>query len=676
MDRERADAFTTLTQLLAKSPHHGFGTETAAIAQFLGELEALRKHGPLYQIKLETNSKVPKSAQKFVGEAQYAFDLRQRQSDLQSSLKKLIRSCDSEKNRHLPGARLLRNEADRWLEYLKHFQAANKSASLRIHLSPALDLPQELSQTWHSETGEVNLDLDLVLINDGQLPITSIAMLFPSNGDFQLTIKESGDAALSSDGLRLIELRSVIEVGESRVIKLCLKHTEEAKVDIRARYKCFPDPDRPNRESSFSFRLTAPAAIDKNALRNPYIPDVPLTIEWHWQELMKGGHQRLIADIAKDLQNTTAGRVYVIRGVKRTGKTSTLRCLLERMRRTPGYFPVYIDIYSWQLALREKGARIDGENLLYELADSALTEAEYAEPKLAEEPKQKLSADLQESACRMRYEQFEAFIRELSIALNNACVVFILDELDSWIEAREFEKDAQNLLEQMRRLAINMGERSAVIISHDWQGHNWQRTYNLAKLTPILLRRVDFLERADIKALCALTSPLPYTEVAIEFIWRATGGWPGLVQFVLYRLIEEAWRAIDINGDRKFLVDITITKKVISNILQSADDRPFLTYFLKSFDADEIKVLQTLAAAQLVRKDSYQIAGVRRSREEAFVYEGELPDEIISSRAFENALASLYSKQIIESVGEDHQGHHQCKLRVGLLAYPGALKLV
>lgn len=672
MNREPADAFTTLTQLLARSPHHGFGPAPAVIAQFYGELEALREHGPVYQIKLEASlNSLPQPARELMAQARRAFDLRQRESDMQRRLKELIRFCDSKKNHALPGAYLLRNEAKRWLEYLKYFQAANKSVSLRIHLSPSLDLPQELSQTWNSETGEVSLDLDLALINDGQLPITYVAMLFASNGKFKLIIKDTRDATLSSDGLRLIELKSVIEVGESRVVRLCLKHTEETEVNLRARYKCFPDPDRPNPESFFSFKLTAPMALDKNAWRNPYIPDVPLTIEWHWKELMKGEHRRSIADIVKDLQNLKVGRVYVIRGVKRTGKTSMLYCLQEEIRRTPGGFPVYIDVYSWQMALREKGAKIDGENLLYKLADAALAEAEYAEPKLAQEHKEKFTAALHECAYRMRYEQIEAFVGELTIALNNACVVFFLDELDSWIEAQEFEKDAQNLLEQIRRLAINLRGRFAAIISHDWQGQNWQRAYNNAKLTPSLWHRVKFLERTDVEALCALTSPLPYTETAMEFIWRATGGWPGLVQFVLYRLVEAAWRSTDSNGDGKFLVDITMAKKVISNILQSADDRPFLTYFFKSFDDDEIKVLQTLSAAQLIRKDSYQIESVRRSREEAFVYAGELPEEM-SARVFENALASLYGKQIIEAVGE---GHHQCKLRVGLLAYPGALKL-
>lgn len=671
ISRERADAFTTLIQLLAKSSHYGFGPAFDNIAQLYGELDALREHGPVYQIKLEANLKVPEPLQHLITEARHAFDLQQRQSEMQSRLKKLIEFCGSENNRYLPGASLLRNEAKRWLEYLKHFPTANKSPSLRIHLSPSLDLPQQLSKTWNSETGEVSLDLDLALINDGQLPITYVAMLFASKGKFKLIIKDPHDVTLSSDGLRLIELKSVIEVGESRVVRLCLKHIEETEVNLRARYKCFPDPDRPNPESCFSFKLTAPLALDKNAWQNPYIPDVPLTTEWHWKELMKGGHQRIIADIVKDLQNIKAGRVYVIRGVKRTGKTSLLYSLHEGIRRIPGHFPVYIDIDSWQMALRKEGAKIDGENLLYKLADSALADTEYAEPKLAQEHKDKLNAALLECACRMRYEQFEAFVGELASALNNACVVFFLDELDSWIAAQEFEKDAQNLLEQMRRLAINLRGRCAAIISHDWQGQNRQNAYNNANLTPSLWHRVKFLERTDVDALCALTSPLPYTETAMEFIWRATGGWPGLVQFVLYRLVEEVWRSSDPNGDGRFLVDIAMAKKVIGNILQSADDRPFLTYFFKSFDDAEIKVLQTLSAAQLIRKDSYQIEGVRRSREEAFVYAGELPEEM-SARVFENALASLYGKQIIEPVGE---GHHQCKLRVGLLAYPGALKL-
>ena len=660
--------------LMEAAPFYVFEFDNSAdtIAKFYEELEHLRNHGPEYIMKLDRFSEgmdiVHEPMKGMLKATQEAFNLLEEESELKRQLNALLALCKSETHQRIPGASELAHAAER---LLVSTDSINKPLSLSMSLSPSLDLNTALNEERQEDNGEISVGLDIALTNTGEKSIAEV--IFQSDdligANFQLAMENPQILPLS-DGVLRIHLESTIKAGETQVIRLNVKYPKEVEISIVAKYIGFPNTGEEKTIGPLKIKLPFPANVDWQTLHNPYIPDIPLNIEWQWNKLMRGNHNSIAEEIKAKLYESRKlqiGRVYVLKGLKRTGKTSILNCLQEKLRQTKEFFPVYIDILSWQRSLSERALTITGENLLYELADSAFTEVEYSDTKLSQAAMKEFNDFFSEDG-RMSKDQLKDFARALSMALNKS-VIFLLDELDWWLNAPEF-KD-KNLFSQIRELVEKLKGLSFVVVSHELTEHDWDEVYGKADLTPADSWPVKFLEKEDILDrggkgdLCGLTD-LNYTDMAAEFIWRVTGGWEGLVQLLFYRLIEEARR------EKKPLVNIVMVKKVISDILNSPHDRPFLIYFLKNFSADEIKVLQKLSTSEkpeLIRKDNYYIKDVQYLPEKAFKYYGNLPDGL-SVKDFEKALASLKRKQIIElAVG---QKHRQCRLRVGLLAYPAS----
>ena len=153
---------------------------------------------------------------------------------------------------------------------------------------------------------------------------------------------------------------------------------------------------------------------------------------------MKGERELLAAEILTD-PLLDHGRMYVIRGVRRSGKTSLLQGLREKMNADDAKFlPVYIDISLWHLTLQEKAASIDIDGLLYELADSAARKAALfiSDEAEVEEIEEALT---NEQSMTLEPSSFGALMDKLEASTGRK-VVFLLDELDWWIKQEPFKR--------------------------------------------------------------------------------------------------------------------------------------------------------------------------------------------------------------------------------------------
>ena len=640
------------------------GYNTAWIEPTYRTLQELYTQPPLTPISFSETSQAvqnaPEAVRIIMEKAAEAFAWPESGSlfNMQQPLDELANLC---RNKPLPISALLTNVAEKWLQALTLLQwQEQKPTLLRIGLSPSLNL--EYIEEWKSvESGVRRINLPIALTNTGQLPVANLKIFFALD-KANLDTEDTGEGfERSADGWWTAKLKiPSIAPGDTIVSAIPLVYMKEAHVHVRVEYQDIQTP-RASKQTSQSFRLLVPSDTDVASIQNIYTPDVYLTSE---SGLMRGNHPQIVKDILADAR-LAVGRIYVVRGLKRTGKTSILRDIEEQMGQGDSYLPVYIDIYLWWHILRAKGESIDGENLWYEIADTITRQV--AKKDIDTTPLDDYLRPFEDSM-RMRYSEFADFIGTTSQFIGRH-LVLLLDELDFWIRAKEFEKDAQTLLLPLSTLARE--GRCSVILAHEWADQEWESRYLEAKVPPIY-KRIAFLTLDDVRSLAEVAG-VPYTELALEYTWRVTGGWPGIVQLVLFRLIEKVTSLPNTPGSSKHpvLIDIALVKKVVERMLRSPDDQPFFRYFLDSLTQPEIALLQALVDQKLLRSETGQIIKLTRVPGKGFLVEEPIQwDQRIADPGI--VLKALAGKQILEP-NSPEQGRH--RLRVGLLSYPAVLKL-
>lgn len=655
MNQSILSALDDITGILQSLPE-AFGNRSKALVRFYDVLNQLHAGGPFSPVDFASALSVvppaPEPLHSLLESAQRAFSIRRPFSEMREPLSR-YRDIWKERYGSLPEAQLLAREATRWLEYLDQLEQQHEQpAKLEIGLSPSLDLTYLEEREESSGVRIVNLPIEFA--NSGRLPALGIEVNYMIEG-----ARAPEQSSLSGDPYTELLPRGIGE-GQNLIKTIRLEHAQQGRVEIWARYHDIMSEQAPRTTGRFAFDLLVSSKIDRKP-NNLYTPDLPLTSEWQLQNLMKGRHLEIVESILSDPYLRT-GRLYVVRGLKRSGKTSVLHELRWRMRQTEHYLPVYIDLESWTISLRQDHATIDGQGIWYELADSIARETSILSIETECQGHIDGYLDQYQDTIRMRYQSFIEFV-ELVQDKTKRQIVLLIDELDSWIRAPEFENDAKTLLLQLSSLAQQ--RKCAIVLAHGWSHEEWEARYTETRIRPVY-HPLELLNKGDIVQLAELI-PIPYTKMALDLIWRLTGGWPGLVQSLLYSIVEEVKQR---NRDRD-LVDVGVVKSLVNTLLGTPDYRAFLRSCLGGFDSAEIALLEKLVELGMIRKDSGRIEGVRKVPGRGVVLERK-QDLNLPIDSIQRALSWLESQQAIEPVWIDPNSY---RLRIGLLSYPAVLDL-
>lgn len=610
----------------------------------------------------ESLEKLPSVLKSLVQQASPAFTLQKPWSEMLKPLKEFQEWCLNTAN-GLPEAMFLASQAGLWCAIIE--TRKYRPAELIIHLSPTLDLKI-------CEEGIIN---NKVHAEKLPLAITNIGGQYAY--ETKLLWKSQGSRLLSAP-LNEVYIKRIAP-GETRIEEIPVSPqyalgTEN--VIARAEYI---DLSESGTSSPKKFEMPRLGRNLSPELLNPYIFSDPIALDS--KDLLFGNekHMRSVLDIQSGIiehlahaQSQTTQQIFAVCGLKRSGKTSILRQIETELLTHPKCLPVYIDLHAWEYVLSQCHSDMDGQNLWYEMADSIIAAVQEsgkdAEVYQTIDMLEESIRAFQESE-RMSVEDFEQILLK-SYELTNKQHIFLLDDLNSWIESKAFAEDAKMLLWELTRLVACQG--GAIVIAYEWS-EQIDNKLNIERNFPHVYR-VSLLNRDDTDRLAKLNGAV-YTELALEFIWLITGGWPGLLQYLLFYLTD--FKNRNRRAGHPMLITVEDVKKVVSRLIDLKDQNRFIGYLLSSFTPKEIELLRFLITDGHIREASSEISGVIKEQNLGFRFED------ARDKDFPNAeFASLITKHIFEpndprgcDLGDAESQLERYRLRVGLLSYMNVLDL-
>ena len=603
-----------------------------------------------------------------LGAARVAFMPRASKGELVDSLKDFQGTLRQSGALSFPEGRLLFGAADHWLQCL---QVEPFEAALRIQLAVSLDLSQ---QEEGNTVGVFSTALVPVLITrSGFSPVAEIKLHVQVGEGIEL---ESNDSDQVWPKL-LTDIRSGREIAE-------ISYRGEGLAEVWLEYKPLASSSKVARSNILKVRLIQPEQSgnpgEMAALQNPYVPDLPLFSDRQWETLVMGEHGNLLAEL-RSSEYLRQGTALIVRGCRRTGKTTLLRRLKMEEEREAGLLVVYVDIYLWFLELsgQDKDDCIDDRALFYEFCRAALIEAEM----FAEEMRDRAEIDDEEESLILDgLQEVRDYIEASSTgmklppqAFDKAMVdiggivkrkiLLIIDELDWWINKMLSDGNAEAFLRVLSEMAKRR-QAFSVLLSHDLTSSGWDRRLGQDREkedAQPFSRRTRFLSRTVLESLASVAEGVAFSSMAIDSIWRISGGWPGLATLIYYEAVEVA-RSKGVRG-----VDVGIVKRAVRNLLEQEDYQKFVSYLLVSISEEELAVLSLLVKSEIIQETTGFIRWLQLQPGDHYMFK---PPSAIELRfhkvsRLSDLLRSLKDKEIIDEV---EGGHGSMRLRVGLFAYP------
>jgi hypothetical protein len=308
---------------------------------------------------------------------------------------------------------------------------------------------------------------------------------------------------------------------------------------------------------------------------NPYIVGNPIRSP----ELFFGREEDF-RFIRTKLQTEQQGCVIVLRGERRTGKTSILYQILNG-RLGPDFIPVFIDM---------QGIIVQSDaELLKELA-AKVREAV---------PTSDFPDDSPQPAIPDSYPGFSLFMNTIMAAIGHRRLVLLVDEYEL-IEAKVTGgRLSSEIFHYLDSLLIRHSRLSYVFTGS--KGFEFTNAWS-SILAKSVYRDINFLARKDAQAL--VVNPVwPYgvrfTPNALNFVLRLTNGHPFFTQAVCQTLVEV------LNERQRALAEVQCIEEALKRLLENPP--PQLYYQWTTF-SDLEKVVLSALATSLKESDSYQTA--------------------------------------------------------------------
>jgi hypothetical protein len=380
----------------------------------------------------------------------------------------------------------------------------------------------------------------------------------------------------------------------------------------------------------------------RKRIRNPYHPDRPLRYPQDFKNFDNLSSTQTVNRLGKILSDNQ-GALINFYGLRRTGKTSVLYRLEQKLNKNK-YFPVQIDCFDLRV-IQEKWTE---ERFLYFIAKRIRYVVQDRLEDEAEIPV--WPAEVADAK-----EAFKTFIKRIyKILGEDKKLVLMLDNADLLGES-PFDTFALQALYDLYMMTYSEIESSFFLIvvteraigEEVWASYANQKPSSEKvaspdkedKLSPYVERlELLALDQRDLTHLVALVPELQYSGLALEYLWRVTGGYPSLLQAICYYIVRDRLEA------KKSNVTLPVVQRVAQWLIYNHDVQSYYNYLKLGFTGAEWDFLVALTFEKNVTFDP---ATMR--------FEVKQWDEI---------LKSLASKQVIEQLPRGTEAKWW-KLRVG-----------
>jgi len=368
-----------------------------------------------------------------------------------------------------------------------------------------------------------------------------------------------------------------------------LRVSKSTQVRVVLKYDC---PFGGNIELLREYRvLKGDERLQGKRLLNPYIPERPLR---YAREIKNFGdllsRRQILEQIVSTLLDRKGEGVWInLYGLRRIGKTSLLYQLqnelpnLHKVHRDIGKLrlvPVYINCLDLDANKdwNKKGVcHFIARNVRYVLQER-LKELPIFLIESTEEPKQ----------------IFRKFLKDIYKQAPNIRLVIMLDDAHV-LNDSPFKSFAPQLLFDLQDLASMKGTGFCLILVTEREIDKiWPQFTKPSESKPggleerLLSVNKRFLlpsmSEEEVKSV-AKKAQLDYSDLALEYLWRVTGGYPSLVQAICYHLVE------DRRAKGKRAVTMPVVRETIDSFIRNKDTYKYLEYLGKGFTPSEWKLL-------------------------------------------------------------------------------------
>ncbi|MBI1924119.1 AAA-like domain-containing protein, partial [Candidatus Poribacteria bacterium] len=394
---------------------------------------------------------------------------------------------------------------------------------------------------------------------DLELDLKPKEPLFADEVTLLLTVRNRGNAVAENINLRLVpqneERFSISGSGEDTIatlspqrearVEFTIKPHEAGRLRIPFEIE-YSDLEKSGKKQQFADLVEVSHTLEKKVAQstgefyNPYIVGLPVSGEMFF------GREEVFQFIRQRLSGHAQKAIIVLRGQRRTGKTSVLRQLEHRLDEK--YIPVFLDMQGFT------DARMN--HFLYRIGYLIVSELEERGISI-EQPRQE-----QFSAAPGVFFR-DVFLNQILDKIEYRHLLLLFDEfeeLEQRVKDGKLDRDIfpflRNLMQHTERMDfIFAGTHRLQEMTQDY----WSILFNIA-----VYQDISFMKREEAEALIRnpVKDVMYYDDLAVDKIIRATAGHPYFVQLLCSSLTDYYIKT------KKYYITLQDVNRILNDVLQ------------------------------------------------------------------------------------------------------------
>lgn len=439
-----------------------------------------------------------------------------------------------------------------------------------LEMIPQHSLPLELRLS-------PSLEIDEDMVNDQGYSAFQITINNHSNFhafDVKLNIIENGESTS-------IEIGTVKSKKDKISEKIKVKDFANTKIYFSHLYHDRSDSTKPPGQQHYQERqrqFPAPTELDSPInLDQPFNPFEP-----YYPGNIFVGREAIINQIEESIFRDSLPLLLIL-GMRRAGKTSLINYLMATYR---DEHPKRARCIKFPSSVFDRKLAWTNEEFLGVIARSILRDMA-----MTDMPTDLLMDSIQGNLDESR---FLDYIKKLKKNLNGQRLLIFFDDADYFEKKIKFGFD--KLFPKLQEL-LNILKKTKDLNIHfiflgctNILGNGWEEDKDVLKKSLAL----NPLSRADVSTIahCGETD-FQFNELALEYLWRLTGGHPALTQYIC-----NCVRFDYSNNGTERTISLPIIQKTIKNLVSNKDFRNYCWYIVRfSLPREEIEILSEILDA-------------------------------------------------------------------------------
>ncbi len=253
-----------------------------------------------------------------------------------------------------------------------------------------------------------------------------------------------------------------------------------------------------------------------------------------------------------------------IYGLIRTGKTTLLYQLKDRLHNDTVYLPVYVD-YSDLKPLRESSKNVH-QWMITGLTQLVCDEAEIF-----------LTSDDMEGK-----SPFEVLVEAIRLIVQQRHLVLMIDNIDRLVNV--LPDETNELIDDLFAVLDQINSRFTLVLTTQSK-INTIKPLNKFPIN-ISYCHLKFFSKIDFVYVVNLSTPLKFSGQAIEYLYRITGGSPYLSQILLSYIC-----LFRLETQQNLMINEPVTRQLIYEFMYAHENRRFLRALEPNFEDNERKLI-------------------------------------------------------------------------------------